>query len=160
MKNQFPIGPADTIKAGTSLRLLVNRLVSNSLTPAAHDKNHIVNEVPGELRMTADESKVAPVISELLATVVANARNGNIHISAEKCRGMLILEIQERNNYNGYALASSIKSIEPLARMIGGNISMSAPQQLVITISFSFPNTAGTYSTPGISFIEQNFLFP
>jgi hypothetical protein len=48
--------------------------------------------------------------------------------------------MQERNNYNGYALAFSLKSIEAYAAMIGGNIGIKDPQKLVTTVSFSFPN--------------------
>jgi hypothetical protein len=131
---------------GTSLRLLVNRLVSDSLAPTVHNKSCIVNEVPADIRMIADEDKVMPVISELLTSVVANARNGNIHISAERFRDVVILEIQERNNYNGYALAYRIQSIEPQATMLGGYIRMKGQQELITTISFSFPNHAAVTS--------------
>jgi hypothetical protein len=136
LSNAFHRGVDNT---GTSLRLLVNRLMSDSLAPAVHTKSFIVNEVPADIRMIADEDKVMPVISELLTTVVANARNGNIHISAERFRDVVILEIQDRNNYNGYALAYSIQSIEPQATMLGGYIRMKGQQELVTTISFSFP---------------------
>ena len=127
---------------GISLRLLINRIISDSLAPAIQNKSFIVNEVPADIRMIADEDKIVPVISELLAKVVANARNGNIHISAERFSDVLILEIQDRNNYNGYALSYSVQSIESQAAMLGGYIRIKGEQKLVATISFSFPNHA------------------
>jgi len=125
--------------SGTSLQLLVNRLVSNSLNGIARNKCIVVNEVPSDFRIAADET-AAPVINELLTTMVANARNGRIYINAQRFRDIMILEMQERNNYNGYALAFSLKSIEPQASMIGGNINIKGIQQLETTVSFSFPN--------------------
>ena len=140
MKNQPNTGCAGVFNTKTSLQLLVNRLVSNSLAGIVHSKSVVVNEVPSEFFITADENKITPVISELFTTVVANARNGHIYITAERFKDIIILEIQDRNNYNGYALAYSLKSIEPQATMIGGNISIKGQQQLITTISFSFPN--------------------
>jgi hypothetical protein len=140
MKDQLNTGWPGVFNTGTSLQLLVNRLVSNSRAGIIRNKSFVVNEVPMEFYIAADESKIAPVISELLTTVVANARNGRIYITAERFRDIIILEIQDRNNYNGYALAYSLKTIEPQATMIGGCISIKGPQQLVATISFSFPN--------------------
>lgn len=125
--------------SGTSLQLLVNRLVGNSLVGISHNKCIVVNEVPSEFRITEDKI-AAPVINELLTTMVANARNGRIYINAQRFRDIMILEMQERNNYNGYALAFSLKSIEPQAAMIGGNITINGAHQLETTVSFSFPN--------------------
>ena len=140
MKNQPNTGWAGVFNTKTSLQLLVNRLVSNSLGAIVRSKSIVVNEVPGEFLITAGEHKLTPVISELLTTVITNARNGRIYINAERFRDIISLQIQDRNNYNGYALAFSIKTIEPQASMMGGCIDIKAAQQLVTTISFSFPD--------------------
>jgi hypothetical protein len=125
--------------AGTSLRHVINQLLSDSLPSSVNSKNIIVNEIAAEICMTANE-EVLSVISELLVSVVSNARNGKIHISAEQFKDGVILEIQERNTYNGYALAYRVQSIEPQAAMLGGYITMKGKQQLVTIISFGFPN--------------------
>jgi hypothetical protein len=127
---------------GISLRQVVNNLLSDSLSSGGNSKNLIVNEITADICMIADQDKV-DVISELLISVVSNARNGNIHISAEQFRDGVILEIQERNNYNGYALAYRVQSLESQAAMLGGYITMKGKQQLVTTISFGFPNESG-----------------
>ncbi len=125
---------------GISLQLLVNRLVSSLPGTFVNNKISIVNDVPRNLQMIADENKVTPVICELLTTVVANARNSEIHISAERYRDIMILNIQDRNNNNGYALDFSIMSIKQQANEIGGSLSIEGKQQRVATVSFSFPN--------------------
>jgi len=125
---------------GISLQLLVNRLVSSLPDVFVHNKISIVNEVPRDLKMIADENKITPVISELLTTVVANASNGDIHISAERYHDILTLNIQDRNNNNGYALDFSIMSIQPQAIEAGGSLTIEGKQKRVATVSFSFPN--------------------
>ncbi len=125
---------------GTSLQQLVNTLINNSLPAAAHNKTKVMNDVGQGVVILHDDSNVITILHELLDTVVQNSHFGEIHITAERYSGVVIIEIQERNNYNGYALAYSIGSIEPDAALVGGHISMKGQQQKVATISFSFPD--------------------
>ena len=130
----------DAFDAGISLQLLVNRLVNSLPDNFIHNKISIVNEVPRNLQMIADEKKLTPVITELLTTVVANARNSHIHISADRYSDVLTLNIQDRNNNNGYALDFSIMAMKQQANELGGSLSIEGKQQRVATVSFSFPN--------------------
>jgi predicted alpha/beta superfamily hydrolase len=125
---------------GTSLQQLVSTLINSSLTAAAHNKTKVMNEVEQGVVIFQDDNNVIAILHELLDTVVQNSRCGDIHITAERYSGVVIVEIQERNNYNGYALAFSIGSIEPDAALVGGHISIKGKQQKVATISFSFPD--------------------
>ena len=125
---------------GLSLQQLVNRLVSSSKEMALRNNVTVVNEVPGDFRITADKNKVVPVIEELLTTVVLNGKNSRVHVSADRYGDIVILNIQDRNNNNGYALAFSIMSVAPQAEEAGGSITIDGKQQRVATISFSFPN--------------------
>lgn len=124
---------------GTSLQQLVSTLINSSLPAAAHNKSTVMNDVEQGVVILNDDSNVITILHELLDTVVNNSRCGDIHITAERYSDVVIIEIQERNNYNGYALAFSIGSIEPDAALVGGHISMKGQQQKVATISFSFP---------------------
>ena len=126
-------------KNGTPLRNLVNQLISDSLASAVEQKTLIVNEVSDSMYIDGEITSLGPVIGELLAAVISNSKKGRIHIHAERYSDMIILEIQDRNNYNGYALAYSLKSIEPMAAMVGGFITIKGQQQLETTISLSFP---------------------
>ncbi len=144
MENQLNAGPAGIFEGGISLQLLVNRLVSGSKDTAIRNKTSIINEVPRNIQMLVDETKVVPVIDELLNTVIANARNSEIHISADRFRDIVILNIQDRNNYNGYALAFSIMSMEAQVAEAGGTLVIIGKQEKVATVSFSFPNSMKT----------------
>jgi hypothetical protein len=141
MREQFQTTFVDAAIPGTSLQSLINHLLRHSLSDLLRKSDSsVMNEIPTDLNFATDENKVTPVIKELLSTVLNNARKGRIHIRADKFKDIIILEIEDRSNYNGYALEYSIRSIEPLARMVGGYISIKGKQQLDTTISFSFPN--------------------
>jgi hypothetical protein len=139
MKSQLNVVVPGVFNNGLSLQQLVNRLVSSSKEMALLNKVVVVNEVPGDLIITADENKVVPVIDELLTAVVANGKNSSVYVSADRYRDIIILNIQDRNNNNGYALDFSIMSMEPQATEAGGSITIEGKQKKVATISFSFP---------------------
>jgi hypothetical protein len=126
---------------GASLQSMINHLLRHSLSELLRSSDSsVMNEVPADLYLAIDDKKVAPIITELLSTVLSNSKRGRIHLRADRFRDNIILEIQDESNYNGYALENSIHSIEPLARTIGGYISMKGNHQLETTISFSFPD--------------------
>lgn len=128
--------PGSTI----SLKQLVNNLVSNSKPVANCNKTYIVNDVKAAIILPSTLVRAISVITDLLTIVVSNSRNGDIHITAERSEDVIIFEIQERNNYNGYALAFSIGSMEPVASSLGGHITIKGPQRKVTTVSFIFPD--------------------
>lgn len=125
--------------AGISLQQLVNNLVNESLSTAYHNKTRIVNEVAGDFVLGTNDENVVAVIKELLSVTIFNSSNGEIHVSAERYRDMVILLIEERNNNNGFALSFSIGSIEPEAAKIGGHIVIEGTRKKRTLITFSFP---------------------
>jgi hypothetical protein len=140
-QNQLQTTFADTTVPGLSLQSLINHLLRHSLSDLLRSSDSsVMNEIPAELYLAVENNKISPVIKELLSIVLSNARKGRIHIRADRFRDIVILEIQDQSNYNGYALDYSIKAIEPLARMIGGYVSINGKNNLDTTISFSFPN--------------------
>lgn len=141
MRERFQTSFVGPTLPGNSLQSLINHLLRHSLSDLLRSSDSsVINEIPAELTLMVDENKIAPVITELLETVLGNARKGRIHIRADRFRDIVILEIQDSSNYNGYALENSIRSIEPLARMVGGYITIRDKRQLETTITFSFPN--------------------
>ncbi|HNU15511.1 MAG TPA: hypothetical protein PKI55_13735 [Chitinophagaceae bacterium] len=125
--------------AGISLQQLVNNLLNESLSTAYHNKTRIVNEVTGDFVLGTNDENVVAVIKELLSVTIFNSSNGEIHVSAERYRDMVILLIEERNNNNGFALSFSIGSIEPEAAKIGGHIVIEGTRKKRTLITFSFP---------------------
>ena len=122
-----------------SLQQLMNALIGDSLSVAANNKSCILNEVAADITIDGSNEKLISLITELLDAVVTNSRQGEIHVSADRYSDVVILSIQERNNYNGYALSYSVGSMEREAISVGGHISIKGPQQRIATVSFSFP---------------------
>jgi hypothetical protein len=127
---------------GLSLQLLVNQLLANSMPTAFHSKTLVINEISRAMELSKDRAGIAPVIRDLLSIIIINARNGQIHISADRFRDITTLYVQERNNNNGYALGYSVRTLEQEAAVHGANISITGEQQRIVTISISFPNNA------------------
>lgn len=126
--------------SGTSLQELVNDLLSKFLSHAISNKSNVVNEIDKRINLAATDPRIPFILEELLSAVIANSHNGEIHLTADLYKDVVTVQIQERNNYNGYALSFSVHSIEPEAIEAGGYISINGPQKRVTTISFSFPN--------------------
>jgi len=124
---------------GIPLQQLVTSLVNDSQPAASLNKTSIVNEVDHGVFIKNKSEKPVTIIKELLATVIQNSWKGDIHITAERYHDIIVLQIQERNNYNGYALSFSVGAIEPDAISAGGHISIDGSRQKIATISFSFP---------------------
>ena len=140
MKEHLHLATAGGTSAGTSLSQLVNRLARTPLLAAGTTQTSFTNEIASDVITIVDEQMIQPVLEELLNTVISFARKGRIYVTAERYKDIIVLQVQEQNNYNGYALSTRIKALEPMARAIGGFISIKGEQQLKTTISLSFPD--------------------
>src|SRR5262245_42054229 len=110
MREQLHPGFVQLHPTGTTFQSLVNHILRHTLSETLRNSDSsVMNEIPAELGMVADEERMTPVIQELLATIISNARKGRIHIRGERFRDVIILEIQNKSNYNGYALDYSIR---------------------------------------------------
>lgn len=127
---------------GTSLTSLVDQLLLDAEPLARQSKSVLKNEIEPAFFTAAPSSGVAPVIKSILESVLSVARQGRIHVFAEKLGDSITLTFEERNNYNGYALAFRLCSVESLAREAGGYLSVTGEKNLVVRISFSFPDQA------------------
>lgn len=139
METKFQ-SPEAACGAQLSLQQLINNLVRSSLPVANRNNTQLVNDIRQEIALGTSTQSVIAIMTDLLSTVINNSQNGEIHITAERFKDTVLLEIQERNNNNGYALAFSIGAIEPKAASLGGYIKINGPQKRVATISFSFPD--------------------
>jgi hypothetical protein len=128
------------LSTAISLQQLVSDLVENSLPAASHNNTLVLNEVRQGIALGSSTQRAVDVMNELLFTIVVNSRNGDIHITADRYHDVVTLEIQERNNYNGYALAYSITSMETDAARLGGHITIKDSGKKIATILFSFPD--------------------
>ncbi len=140
MNNQPGDGFAGNPSKSISLQLLLNDILFD--LPDTIKGNNIVvkNAVSPELKMLAGQNGVITVINEILTTILSNARNTCILVTAEKYSDIVTLNFEDSNNFNGYALSFSLLLISQHARFEGGDISIRGAQKRVTTVSFSFPD--------------------
>jgi hypothetical protein len=136
MKEQYYTGYS---AAPLSLQQLVDSLVSNCQQMAASNHSTVVNEIGKAVSLRKGSEPFIDLIDEVIKTVIANSNKGDIHISAERRDQEVILAIQERNNYNGYALSFSIGALMEEAFSIGGMLDIKCPQKKITTIYLSLP---------------------
>jgi len=123
-----------------TLDYLVSLLATSVLPTAVRRKSFIVNEIPGEFYITADENMLASVLSSLLHTVVTHTENSCIRIAAEECGNIILVHMKDSSNFNNYPVANDLEQIQALAKKMGGCVSVTSRREENTVIAFSFPN--------------------
>lgn len=107
---------------------------------AERNGTRIRNEVGRGVVLRKVNEDFTRFLEEVLQAVISNARRGDIRISLRRDRQHLVLQITDRNNYNGYALSCRIGALIPDAILLGGNLDIRNPRQLEATVSFHLPD--------------------
>jgi len=123
-----------------SLQTLINKSLICSSNAARKNKTVVINSVQPGIYINPASHRVIPVITELLEAVVVNAKNSEICITAERFREVVILQVQDMHNNNGYALGFSLQAIEKEAMDAGAFIQFKDQQHRIATVSLSFSN--------------------
>ena len=127
-------------KTNLSLHELVDDVIKKSSQIPVNSKSLIENNVAGNLYINTNEDIVASVIDGLLHSMIINATEGDIHISAQELFGNTIkVFVRDNNCYNTYAVACNLKNMVPLAEQIGGFLNITNQRQKITTLEFSFP---------------------
>ena len=128
----------------TVLQNLVNSVIEKLLPVATRNNSSFVNDIPSRLSIEGDENNLASVISGLLRSVINNARESCIRISAKELYGNIVmLSVKDSNSFNTYAMACSLQDVVPLAEQMGGDLNIINERQNITTISLKFPLESG-----------------
>ena len=123
-----------------TLNQLVSRIADNFLPVAVRNNSFFVNEVPSTLTVDHNQSWVSSVVANLFASVVNNAWDTCIRVSAKAYGYVIVMEIQESGAVSSYAMACDLQQVQALAEKIGGTLNISLNNHSTTTIAFSFPN--------------------
>ena len=124
-----------------SLQLLVGRLVAGTVSKAVRHGSFFVNDVSPALTLEVNADLVAAVLSQIVTTMVTHASNTCIRISATTSNGVVTLQVRDQHsNGNTYTVASSLKSVQPVAEQIGGYLGITSQDKNDTTVIFSFLN--------------------
>lgn len=130
----------ERIAAKRTLQDLVDRLVTGELAAALQKESFIVNEVPGELVIAADENMLANVLRGLLHTVVSNARNSCIRVAAKVYGDIVLVHVRDTRRADSKTITERLDEIQSLAEKVGGCVTICNQQEEMITLAFSFFN--------------------
>ena len=126
--------------AKITLEKVINPLVKSILPLAVRNKSFIINEVSSQLSIAGDVSALASVINGLLYSVIINAKETCIRISAKMLYGnTAVISVKDGNSFNTFGVACGLQDVVPLAQKMGGDINISSERQRITTIAFKFP---------------------
>jgi len=123
-----------------TLQELVDRLVTGELSAVLQKESFIVNEVPGELVIAADEKMLAGVLKGLLHIVVSNAKNSCIRVAAKVYGDIVLVHVRDTRRSDNRTIMQRMEEIQTLAGKVGGCVTVCNQQEEAITLAFSFFN--------------------
>jgi hypothetical protein len=127
-------------KTNVSLQKLVDDIIIKTAPVRTNHEIAIRNTINPDLYVNANDDIIATVIEGMLTSMLTNAADGDIDISARQLFGNTIkLSIKDTNCYNTYAVACSLQNLVPLTEKMGGYLNITNQRQKITTIEFSFP---------------------
>src|SRR5689334_19480079 len=98
------------MKTKTELRPLVNSLVKSALPTAISRQSFIINDIPCNTYLEADENAVALIFSKLLENTISSSHKGCIRISAKQEDDYITISVKDNNSdYSRYISGKMIK---------------------------------------------------
>jgi len=126
--------------APQTINQLIKLLAANALPSALRNKSFIVNDVPAEFNIVADENMLATVLSRLLYSLVNHSENSCIRITANEYDDIIFVHMKSTRGFDNNSIDSDLQQAQSYAKKMNGNIGLSREEGKVTGISFSFPN--------------------
>jgi hypothetical protein len=125
-----------------TLQNLVNDVIHESASLAIHNRNYVVNNIPADLCIETNGIMVSSVLNKLFNTVIRNAQNSVILVSA-KVYGMTILVQLKSKGSISPGLPEEIGHACIKAKNTGGIIEMIQCESEQASVAYCFLNVAG-----------------
>lgn len=125
-----------------TLHSLVNDVISESASLAVHNRNYIVNNVPADLFIETNGIMVSDVLDKLFNTVIRNAQNSVILISAKVYGMTILLQVKSKGSISP-GLPEEISHACVKAKKTGGIIEMIQCESQQASVAYCFLNVAG-----------------
>jgi hypothetical protein len=137
MNHSFTLpGPFMTNKV--ALKNLANQLIKGLLPTAISRNSFIINDIPAEASIDADEELVAHILGSLLNNTISSSHNGCIRVSVSNEDGYTTLSVEDNNNDYSRFISGKMAKIKPAVKKIGGDLAFEFNKRNSITILVSF----------------------
>jgi hypothetical protein len=127
-------------QSGVALHLMVNQISVSTLATATRKRNLLVNEIPTGLAVNTDTQKLAAVLGSLIQSVMGQATDACIRISAKEFSNLTLVHIQDNRRLEGHRFNTHLGEAQEMARTIGGTVFVNNCRDGSTTIALSILN--------------------
>jgi len=124
-----------------SLHELVSRLLQSLLPVAVLRRNLILNEIPRDLRVGADENMLAYVLWSLVNGAIQSTQNECIRIEATTVDSHLMIRVKDVGTYFRHIISSEYRQVQYVAERLGGSISIEIGKEYGMNAAFCISNS-------------------
>jgi hypothetical protein len=122
------------------LHQMVDQLLA-ALQPLTLRRDSIIlNGIPHDLTVLAEENTLAYVLGSLLNSAINNGRNECIHIVAVVAEDRTMICVKDVGTYYYHAISTDYRKIQNAAELLGGSISVDQDDIHGTNVSFSISN--------------------
>jgi hypothetical protein len=119
---------------------LVKIIAANARPSALRHNSFIVNDIPQELIIIADENILATVLSRLIYSLVNDAEDSCIRVTAREYDDIVFVQMKGAHGIDNATIENELQQAQAYAKKMNGNIGLSREDGKVTGIVFSFPN--------------------
>lgn len=131
-----------TVSRSLQLQKLVNHLLKDLLPAAVRKRSLILNEIPGEFTVSADENMVSYVLWNLMNNVVHTSANECIHVNAERNGNCTVISLKHVSNYFYRSFSGDLRQVQDMAAKLGGCINIECSGENESTVTFLINDAA------------------
>jgi signal transduction histidine kinase len=121
-----------------SLKKLVSQILTHFQPAAVRHRSFLLNEIPDNFLVNADENILTSVIGSLFSAVINKSKNACIRVSAKTYNNIVVVNVRDSNNSITIRIPKELEEAQPLAEQLGGCITLNHQWNDVTTVAFSF----------------------
>ena len=127
--------------AKISLHKLVSELVQSLLPLTVKRHNLVLNEIPRDLCVGADENMLAYVLWSLINGAIQSTQNECIHIEAISMSDRMMIRIKDVGTYFRHTISREYRQVQHVAEKLGGSISIENGKDYGMNAAFCISNS-------------------
>lgn len=125
-----------------TLHGIIDDIINEAAPLAVHNRNYVVNNVPADLQIQANDSIISSVLNKLFQTTLRHTQNSVMLISAKVYGHVVLVQVKSKGNISP-ALPEDISHASLKAQKTGGVIELTQYETEQASIAYCFLNVAG-----------------
>ena len=133
--------PAQAASYGeVSIHKHVSGLLESLMPLTVRRRNLVLNEIPGDLRVLADESTLAYVLWTLINSAIQSTHDECIRIDAIRMEDRVLIQIRGAGACLYHTIAREYRQVQHAAERLGGSISIENGKDYGMNAAFCIAN--------------------